>query len=99
MMYFSAKYETLSRFNFSYRFLSRPFLKLGVGVVESRMEAVLGNLAVLLFFFFFFFVLVGSRLTVLTNQAQKAKGSQGNTNPSGRGESNITQDFRECSFL
>lgn len=53
MMYFSAKYETLSRFNFSYRFLSRPFLKLGVGVVESRMEAVLGNLAVLLFFYFF----------------------------------------------
>lgn len=59
------------------------------------MEAVLGNLAVLLFFL----VLVGSRLIALTNQAQKAKGSQGNTNPFGRGESNITQDFRECSFF
>lgn len=32
--------------------------------------------------------LVVSRLTALTNQAQKAKGSQGNTNPFGRGESN-----------
>lgn len=90
---FSAKYETPSRFNFPYRF--PPIFKIGVGVVAGRMEAVLGNLAVLLFFF----VLVGSRLSMLTNQAQKAKGSQGNTNPSGRGKSNITQDFRECTFL
>lgn len=86
---------SLSRFHFPFRFLSPLFLRLGWGVVGGRMEAVLGNLAVLLFFL----VLVGSRLIALTNQAQKAKGSQGNTNPFGRGESNITQDFRECSFF
>lgn len=86
---------SLSRFHFPFRFLSPLFLRLGWGVVGGRMGAVLGNLAVLLFFL----VLVGSRLTALTNQAQKAKGSQGNTNPFGRGESNITQDFRECSFF
>ena len=41
----------------------------GVGG-RGRMEAVLGNLAVLLFLC----VLVGSRLTELTNQAQKSQG-------------------------
>ena len=60
------KKRFLPRFNFA----SRPptyIYKVGGGAGGGRMEAVLGNLAVLLFLC----VLVGSRLTELTNQAQK----------------------------
>jgi len=57
------------------------------------MEAVWGKFAVQLFF-----VMLGSRLTALTNQAQKAKGSQGNANPSGRGAAHVTQDFWRMLF-
>lgn len=86
------------QFSFPFRFLSPLFEGWGVRVCFGGW-GVGWKLFWVIWLSCFFLVLVGSRLTALTNQAQKAKGSQGNTNPFGRGESNITQDFRECSFL
>lgn len=64
------KKKILPRFNFPSRFPPSIFEgRCGWGC-RGRMEAVLGNLAVLLFLC----VLVGSRLTELTNQAQKSQG-------------------------